>query len=66
MSLNILKTRFYQLTSLYQEIIENPKYTGRLQDDYLDCLADCWRALNKMYLNDIYGVKDNDDSRSNK
>lgn len=45
----ILITRFQQLSALYQEIIENPKYTGRLQDDYLDCLVDCWRAIKKFY-----------------
>lgn len=57
----ILMTRFQQLSALYQEIIESPKFTGRLQDDYLDCLVDIWRAIKKMY-----GVKNNDDSRSNK
>lgn len=54
----ILMTRFQQLSALYQEIIENPKYTGRLQDDYLDCLVDCWRAIKK-----FYGVKEDETIR---
>lgn len=58
---DLLHIRFHQLAAMYQAIIESPNFNGRVQDDYLDCICDCWRAIKKMY-----GVNDNDDSRSYK
>ena len=48
----IVRTRFYQILTLSQEIIDNPKFTGRLEDEYIECLMDCWQAIKK-----FYGVK---------
>lgn len=55
-------TRRIQIETLSQMIKDDDRFTGRLEDDYLECLAECLTALHKMILEG----EDNDDSRSDK